>query len=237
MALPYLAYIAVFLVVCDEKGLCTFTIVFFFIYVLFPFVNGVDARWHTHQCSTVDHIYQLTVASFWCHPSLCSTIFYWVFLSFVSPVLSFPSASYLRSVPLLSSHANNTSHLISCISFAISPSFVVPLILSFLIMQYCIAGGVWCQSLPGEESRSSRHQPFEPSTEQRQWLHQGLIPRRAWWNGSYLKVKYNIHMRPAIVTMDTNYWLFNLNFFFLNIFIYIFLLCYLYIIIVYYRHL
>ena len=79
-------------------------------------------------------LHQPTVLYLWQHPLLCPTIFYYVFLSSFSPVLSVPSPSFLRSVPLFSTHAHTTLTSFPGISLRFPPTFVVRHILSFLIL-------------------------------------------------------------------------------------------------------
>ena len=110
----------------------------FFFFVLFPLSCGVDVRWRTPPCSTLVHLitHQPTVPSIWYHRSRCppfslrssSLHFSWYF-NFLCPRPTYrPSAhSLLITCPY---HFN----LLSWTSFAISPTFAVRLILSFLIL-------------------------------------------------------------------------------------------------------
>ena len=112
------------------------TLFFFFSFILIPLLCGVDVWWHTPPCSTVVHMisrqsllstavcllgyrywnWRLKILYFVQPSSLRSSS-----ISSFSPVLSFPSPSFLRSVPLFASHAHTTSTFFPVLSLWFPP--------------------------------------------------------------------------------------------------------------------
>ena len=108
-------------------------IIFFFSFILFPHLCGVDVRWHTPPCSTVVHIISR-------QSLLCDIILYFVQpsslrSSYLPRLLYF---HYHRPPPYVVFSLRITCpyhfNLLSCTFFVIPPTFVVHLILSFLFL-------------------------------------------------------------------------------------------------------